>query len=65
MEQKIKETYWSRFPSEFEERQSRVVGNEILFLMKKELLKENNLGNALELGCEPDCLPNPCRKFQQ
>ena len=51
MEQKNKETYWSRYTSEFEERQSRVVGNEILYLMKKELLKENNLGDALELGC--------------
>ena len=51
METINKETYWSRYTSEFEEKQSRVVGNEILFLMKKELLKENNLGNALELGC--------------
>ncbi len=51
MEQKNKETYWSQFTGEFEERQSRVVGNEILFLMKKELLKENNLGRVLELGC--------------
>ena len=46
-----KETYWSRYTSEFEEKQSRVVGDEILFLMKKELLKENNLQNVLELGC--------------
>ena len=28
-----------------------MVGNEILFLMKKELLKEKNLGDVLELGC--------------
>lgn len=46
-----KETYWSQYTSEFEEKQSRVVGDEILFLMKKELLKENNLKNVLELGC--------------
>ena len=46
-----KETYWSKYTSEFEERQSRVVGNEILYLMKKELLKEKNLHHVLELGC--------------
>lgn len=51
MEQKNKETYWSQFTSEFEEKQSQVVGKEILFLMQDELLKENSLGDALELGC--------------
>ena len=51
METKNKETYWSRFTDEFEEKQSRVVGQEVLLLAHEELLKENNLGNALELGC--------------
>lgn len=51
METKNKETYWSRFTEDFEERQSHVVGNEVLLLAHEELLKEANLGNVLELGC--------------
>jgi len=51
METKNKETYWSRFTEDFEERQSRVVGNEVLLLAHEELLKEADLGNVLELGC--------------
>jgi len=46
-----KETYWSRFADEFESKQQHVVGDNILFLMKEELLKEENLGEVLELGC--------------
>ena len=51
METQNKETYWSRFVNDFEEKQSHVVGQEILLLAHQELLKEVNLGNALELGC--------------
>lgn len=51
MEIQNKETYWSRFVKDFEEKQSHVVGQEILLLAHQELLKEVNLGNALELGC--------------
>lgn len=51
MEKKDKEIYWSRYASEFEEKQSHVVGREILLLMQEELLKESNLGQVLELGC--------------
>lgn len=46
-----KETYWSQFVDEFEEKQQHVVGDNILFLMKDELLKEQDLGEVLELGC--------------
>ncbi len=51
METKNRETYWSRFTEDFEERQSQVVGKEVLSLMQEELLKESNLGEVLELGC--------------
>lgn len=51
MENLNKETYWSRFTEDYEERQSHVVGNEVLLLAHEELLKEINLGNVLELGC--------------
>jgi ABC-2 type transport system ATP-binding protein len=51
METENKETYWSRFTEDFEERQSHVVGNEVLLLAHEELLKEAELGDVLELGC--------------
>lgn len=51
MENHSKETYWSRFANEFEEKQSHVVGKEILLLAHQELLKEAKLGKVLELGC--------------
>jgi len=51
MEHQTKETYWSRFTDEFEEKQSHVVGEEILLLAHEELLREVDLGNVLELGC--------------
>jgi ABC-2 type transport system ATP-binding protein len=50
-EKQDKETYWSRFTEDFEERQSHVVGNEVLLLAHEELLKETDLGDVLELGC--------------
>ncbi len=51
MGQKNIETYWSRFANEYEEKQSYVVGSEVIFLAKEELLKEHQLGRVLELGC--------------
>ncbi len=51
MEIKNKETYWSRFVDDFEQKQQHVVGDNILFLMKDELLREQDLGEVLELGC--------------
>ena len=51
MERENRETYWSRFTEDYEERQSHVVGNEVLLLGHEELLKEADLGNVLELGC--------------
>ncbi len=51
MEQQNKETYWSQFAEEFDEKQSFVAGKEILTLIENETLKENNLGRVLELGC--------------
>lgn len=51
METKNKETYWSQFTAEYEEKQRAVVGEEIIFLAKQKLLHEQNLGKALELGC--------------
>ena len=51
MEQKNKETYWSQFAEEYEEKQSYVAGKEVISLAKAEILKEINLGRVLELGC--------------
>lgn len=51
MEQQNKEIYWSQFAEEFEEKQAYVTGEEILKEAMEELLTENNLGSALELGC--------------
>ena len=51
METKNKETYWSRFVDEYEEKQQFVVGKVLISLTKQEILKEQNLGKVLELGC--------------
>ena len=51
MEQKNKETYWSQFTTEYEEKQSYVAGKEVISLAMEELLKEQRLGSVLELGC--------------
>lgn len=51
METKNKETYWSQFASEFEEKQSFVAGKDVISLTLEELSKEQNLGKVLELGC--------------
>lgn len=46
-----KETYWSRFAADFEERTSFVVGNDHIELTKAVLSQQTDLGNTLELGC--------------
>ncbi len=46
-----KETYWSKFVADFEERAHYVVGNDNIELIKAELSKQTDLGNTLELGC--------------
>ena len=46
-----KETYWSRFADDFEERQRSITGKEVISSAQSELLKETNFGNVLELGC--------------
>ena len=51
MEVKNKEIYWSKFAKKFEEKQSFVSGEKIIKITKKELSKEKNLGEALEIGC--------------
>ncbi len=51
MEQKNKETYWSRFTDEYEEKQRYVTGIEVISLTKEEIRKEQNTGGVLELGC--------------
>lgn len=51
METKNKETYWSRFVDEYEEKQQFVVGKVLISQTKQEMLKEQNLGKVLELGC--------------
>jgi ABC-2 type transport system ATP-binding protein len=51
MESKNKETYWSRFVDEYEEKQQAVVGKELILLVKNEILTEKETGNVLELGC--------------
>ena len=59
-----KETYWSQYAGEFEEKQSQVVGREILMLMQEELLKESDLGEVLELGCGTGLFTVALQKFR-
>lgn len=51
MEKSNKEIYWSKFSSEYEEKQRYVTGHEVISAAKEELLKEEKLGSVLELGC--------------
>ncbi|MGQ8337045.1 class I SAM-dependent methyltransferase [Sunxiuqinia sp. A32] len=51
METVNKETYWSQFSNEFEEKQSAVVGKKVLSLAHVELSREQDSGYILELGC--------------
>jgi ABC-2 type transport system ATP-binding protein len=46
-----KETYWSQFTNEYEEKQAFVTGQELIAATHSELLKEKKLGKVLELGC--------------
>lgn len=49
MEQK--ETYWSRFANDFEERNYYVIGRSDVELILGKVASLNNLKNVLELGC--------------
>lgn len=51
MEKSNKEIYWSRFSSEYEEKQRYVTGQKVISATKEELLKVQKLGSVLELGC--------------
>lgn len=51
MEQQNKETYWSQFTEDYEEKQAYVTGNELISIVLEEILKEKKLGKVLELGC--------------
>ncbi len=46
-----KETYWSRFASDFEERNKYVVGKKDMHLILNKISEQKNLKNTLELGC--------------
>lgn len=46
-----KETYWSRFATDFEKRNNYVAGHEEILLLKEKLLENKDLGKTLELGC--------------
>lgn len=46
-----KETYWSRFASDFEERNTYVVGSGDMDLVRQMVADQENLGDVLELGC--------------
>jgi len=51
MADEIKEKYWSRFSSTFDENQEYVVGKNFLAEVKINLNNLSNLGEVLELGC--------------
>jgi len=46
-----KETYWSRFAADFEERNYYVVGKADVELILNKVASLKNLRNVLELGC--------------
>lgn len=46
-----KETYWSRFAADFEERNNYIIGKENMDIVLNEISKEKNLGETLELAC--------------
>lgn len=46
-----KETYWSRFADDFEEKNNYIIGKESMQEVLQELAKEKALGNCLELAC--------------
>ena len=47
----VKETYWSRFASDFEQRNVYVIGSKDMDLVKQQVADLKNLGKVLELGC--------------
>jgi len=46
-----KETYWSKFADDLEERTNYVVGKNDIEIIKTVLAEQKNLGKTLELGC--------------
>ncbi len=48
---KQKETFWSKTAKDFEEKNTKIIGEESLQIIFNELKKEVNLGNTLELAC--------------
>ena len=46
-----KETFWSRFANDFEKRNNYVVGEKEINHLKRQLIKNQHLGDVLELGC--------------
>ena len=51
MTEEIKEKYWSRFSSTYDENQEYVVGQDFLNEVKRNLNNLTDLGEVLELGC--------------
>ena len=51
MKTQDKETYWSRFADDFEERNNYVVGKTDLNSTRDKLLEQKDLNRTLELGC--------------
>ncbi len=49
MEQK--ETFWSKTAGDFEEKNTKVIGEKSMQIVLNELSKEKNLGDTLELAC--------------
>ncbi len=49
MEQK--ETFWSKTAGDFEEKNTKIVGEESMKIVLDELAKETDLGDTLELAC--------------
>jgi hypothetical protein len=48
-----KETYWSRFADDFEEKSIYVIGKEDMDAIHNKLLIQHYLKKTLELGCGP------------
>jgi ubiquinone/menaquinone biosynthesis C-methylase UbiE len=46
-----KETYWSRFVEDYEDRQEYVAGKDLIQAVRERIRSENNLQHVLELGC--------------
>ena len=51
MDARGEERYWSRFASSYDSDGEYVVGRAILQAIVERLLREQSLGNAVELGC--------------